>query len=140
MGFLVGVAKEADGAVQIFAFQTVDDQARFGRSVQVELRGAAGNFDADLCLDLERQRLVRLVDRGPFAAEAIPAEVGFRGVLDGVVSLPLIEGIGVSRPYVEQLVVRCVGPDAEGDADEAGISDSGRRRDLQRDIRSITPS
>src|SRR4051795_5583651 len=75
MRFLVRVAPETDGTVEVFAFQTVHDETRFRRSVQVERCGAPGHFDSEFDPRLERQRLVRLIDRRPFAAEPIPAEV-----------------------------------------------------------------
>src|SRR5882762_4423828 len=78
---------------------------------------------------------MRLINPRPFPAQAIPPEVRSRNVLDGMVAHRLIKGRRISRPQVEQLVVRGIRPDAESNPNEARIAYAWLHRGFQRDIR-----
>jgi hypothetical protein len=134
IGFLSAIAPDADCAAEIFALETVDHESGFVRAVEVELGGAARNLDAQLCPGLHCQVRVRLVDPGPFPAQAIPVEVRFGDVLKRMIAHRLVGGLRVSRPEIEQLVVRCIGPHTEGNADKARESAARRHCWLDGDL------
>src|ERR1700683_2548333 len=96
------------------------------RSVEEELRLAAMDFEADVSPGEGLDVGPGFVDEGPLAAEFFPAIAGRGDVLDGMIAAGLIVGDGIAGAEIEDLVVRGVLADAEGDADETGARAAGR--------------